>query len=91
VNARDVGVSYFLFGVAAALSGYVVRPWRSRCQLAAVTALAANVAVRPTFTELGHLTAFGVGLAAAQLVPNRDDAPYPSVGQREASSELPAS
>jgi hypothetical protein len=56
-----------------------------------VTALAANVAVRPTFTELGHLTAFGVGLAAAQLVPNRDDAPYPSVGQREASSELPAS
>ena len=91
VNARDVGVSYFLFGVAGALSGYVVRPWRSRCQLAAVVALSANVAVRPTFTELGHLTAFGVGLAAAPLVPNRDDAPYPSVSQREASSELPAS
>ena len=91
VNARDVGVSYFLFGVAGALSGYVVRPWRSRCQLAAVAALAANVAVRPTFTELGHLTAFGVGLAAVPLVPNRDDAPYPSVGRREASSELPAS
>ncbi len=31
VNARDVGVSYFLLGAAGSLSGYVQRPWQSRC------------------------------------------------------------
>jgi hypothetical protein len=62
VNARDVGVSYFVFGVTGALSGHVEWPWRSRCQAAAVLALVANVAVTPTFREVGHLTAFGVGL-----------------------------
>ncbi len=82
VNARDVGVSYFVLGVAGALSGYVVRPWRSRCQLGAVVALATNVAVRPTFTELGHLTAFSVGLAAVPLAPNRDDEAYPTAALR---------
>jgi hypothetical protein len=78
VNARDVGVSYFVFGVAGALSGYVRRTWRSRCQVAAVVALAGNAAVRPTFTEVGHLTAFVVGLAATPLVPDRDHMTYPS-------------
>jgi hypothetical protein len=78
VNARDVGVSYFVFGVAGALSGYIQRPWRPRCQVATVAALAGNAAVRPTFTELGHLTAFVVGLAASRLAPDRDDMTYPS-------------
>jgi hypothetical protein len=72
VNARDVGVSYFVFGVTGALSGHVERPWRSRCQAAALLALVANIAVTPTFTEVGHLTAFGVGLAAVPLTPDRD-------------------
>jgi hypothetical protein len=77
VNARDVGVSYFVFGVAGALSGYVQRPWRARCQGAALAALAGNAVVRPTYTELGHLTAFVVGLAAIPLTPDRDDMTYP--------------
>jgi hypothetical protein len=76
VAARDVGVSYFVFGTAGTLSGYVPRPWRSRCQAATVTALLANIAVRPTFTEVGHLTAFLVGLAAIPLAPDRDEKPY---------------
>lgn len=80
VDARDVGVSYFLLGVAGALTGYVARPWRSRSQLAAVGALTANAAARPTFTEVGHLTAFAVGLAAIPLAPRRDRMPYPAVG-----------
>ena len=78
VNARDVGVSYFVFGAAGALSGYVRRPWRSRCQVAALAALAGNATVRPTFTEVGHLTAFVVGLAAIPLAPDRDHMTYPS-------------
>lgn len=77
VNARDVGVSYFVLGVAGALSGYVRRPWRSRCQTAALAAFAGNAALRPTFTEVGHLTAFAVGLAAVPLAPDRDQATYP--------------
>ncbi|WP_101947914.1 rhomboid-like protein [Mycobacterium sp. 3519A] len=72
VAARDVGVSYFLLGVAGTLSGYVRTPWRLRCQGAAVAALTANVVVRPTFTEVGHLTAFLVGLAAIPLAPDRE-------------------
>lgn len=77
VNARDVGVSYFLFGVGGALSGYVQPPWRTRGQVAGVAVLTANVAIRPTFTEVGHLVAFLVGLAAAPFVPDRDENPYP--------------
>lgn len=77
VAARDVGVSYFVFGTAGTLSGYVAPPWWSRCQAATLTALFVNVAVRPTFSEVGHLTAFLVGLAAIPLAPDRDEATYP--------------
>lgn len=66
-RTRDVGVSYFVLGVAGALTGHARRPWRSRYQLAGVGALAVNAAVRPTHTEVGHLTAFVVGLAAALM------------------------
>lgn len=79
VNARDVGVSYFVLGVAGTLTGYVAPRWRSRTQATAVAALTANAALRPTFTEVGHLTSFLVGLAAVPLAPDRDRSPYPSV------------
>jgi hypothetical protein len=72
VAARDVGVSYFVFGVAGTLSSYVPRPWRSGCQAVTLAALVGNVLVRPTFTEVGHLTAFVVGLAAIPLAPDPD-------------------
>ncbi|UUO01395.1 hypothetical protein M4D79_23315 [Mycolicibacterium novocastrense] len=78
-NARDVGVSYFVLGVAGALSGYTREPWRSGAQAVAALALAGNVAARPTFTEVGHLTAFLVGLAAVPLAPDRDQQPYPDI------------
>jgi hypothetical protein len=79
VNARDVGVSYFLLGVAGTLTGYVAPPWRARSQLTAVATLTVNAAARPTFTEVGHLTALLVGLAATPLAPGRDRLPYPPV------------
>ncbi|MGO4442484.1 rhomboid-like protein [Mycobacterium sp. 2YAF39] len=77
VNARDVGVSYFVFGVAGTLTGYVRPPWRSRIQIGAVATLAGNALLRPTFTEVGHLTALVVGLTAIPLAPDREDLPYP--------------
>jgi hypothetical protein len=67
VAARDVGVSYFALGVVGALSSDVPPRWRATSQAAAVAALGANVAHRPTFTEVGHLTAFVVGLSASPL------------------------
>jgi hypothetical protein len=87
VNARDVGVSYFVFGVAGALSGYMQRPWRTSCQVAVLAALTGNVAVRPTFSELGHLTAFVVGLAAIPLAPDRHRLPYPAA-RRQATGPV---
>ena len=45
VDARDVGVSYFVLGVAGTLSGYVRPPWQSRSQVSAVAALGVNAAV----------------------------------------------
>jgi hypothetical protein len=44
-----------------------------------VAMLFANFVVRPTFTEVGHLTAFLVGLAAIPLAPDRDAAAYPAL------------
>ena len=60
-NARDVGVSYFMLGIAGRMTGQLLQPWRLRSQAAGTGALMANVAVNPTFTELGHLSAFLVG------------------------------
>ncbi len=85
-NARDVGVSYFLLGVGGTLTGYVRPHWRRRCQLAAVVALTANALARPTFTEIGHLTAFLVGLVAIPMAPHRDAMPYPRRAGRHHSA-----
>jgi hypothetical protein len=76
-NASDVGVSYFLLGVAGVLSAYVPRRYRWACRGAAVTALTANVVVRPTFTEVGHLSAYLTGLALGPLAPDAQGRPYP--------------
>jgi len=79
VNARDVGVSYFMLGTAGILTGYLRRPGQRRWQIAGASALAVNAIVRPTFTEVGHLTAFLVGMAAVPLAPNRDRLSYPQI------------
>lgn len=76
-NASDVGVSYFLLGVAGALSAYVPRRYRWACRGAAVGVLTVNAVVRPTFTEVGHLSAYLSGLALSPLAPDADRRPYP--------------
>jgi hypothetical protein len=76
-NASDVGVSYFLFGVAGVLSAYLPRQYRWPCRGAAVAVLTTNVVVRPTFTEVGHLSAYLTGLALGPLAPDRNRRPYP--------------
>ncbi|MBO0677827.1 hypothetical protein JRC04_10165 [Mycolicibacterium sp. S2-37] len=82
-DASDVGVSYFLLGVAGVLSAYVPQRYRWACRGAAVTVLTTNVLVRPTFTEVGHLSAYLTGLAFGPLAPDADRRPYPGT-QRHA-------
>lgn len=76
-EARDVGVSYFLLGVAGTLSAYLPVRHRRRVRAAALAVLTANTAVRPTFTEVGHLTAFVTGLSLSVLANGRERCPYP--------------
>lgn len=76
-DARDVGVSYFVLGVAGALTAFAPQPWRTRARVAGLAALAVDVAVQPTFTEVGHATAFVVGLSAPAWIPAAPDRPLP--------------
>ncbi|BBZ26678.1 hypothetical protein MMAD_09730 [Mycolicibacterium madagascariense] len=78
-DARDVGVSYFAFGVIATLAGYARPPWRRRSQVAGLAVLGGIAGAAPTYTAIGHLVAFAVGLAAVPLAPDRDGQPYPAV------------
>jgi hypothetical protein len=78
-NARDVGVSYFFLGVAGALSAYVPPPYRLPSRAVLLVALTANAVARPTFTEVGHLSAYVVGLAMAPAAPGTQARPYPGI------------
>ncbi|MDO3639321.1 rhomboid-like protein [Mycolicibacterium arseniciresistens] len=66
-NARDVGVSYFVLGVAGAASRYLPRRYRAGAQVLGAGALVVDVVVQPTYTEVGHLTAFLTGLGLTRL------------------------
>jgi hypothetical protein len=70
-NAHDVGVSYFLLGVAGAAATYLPSRHRPVARAAAAATLAIDVAVQPTYTEVGHLTSFLTGLALTPLARRR--------------------
>lgn len=78
-DAHDVGVSYFLLGVAGTLTAYLPRRYRTRVRAASLAVLAGNAAARPTFTEIGHLSAFATGLALGPLATDGDLRPYPGI------------
>jgi tRNA(Arg) A34 adenosine deaminase TadA len=67
VDARDVGVSYFVVGIAGVLCYRVPRRWRW-VYLGALVAIAVGaLAIRFDFTSLGHLCALLLGLACYPL------------------------
>jgi tRNA(Arg) A34 adenosine deaminase TadA len=71
VDARDVGVSYFVVGVAGVLFYRIPRRWRwAYLGALAVIAVSALVA-RTNFTSLGHLCALLLGLACYPLTRGR--------------------
>jgi hypothetical protein len=75
IDARDIGVSYFVVGIVGALTYHVARPWRW-LYLAGMVALAgAALLTQPGFTPLGHLLSLLVGLACYPLVRARTARP----------------
>ena len=56
MSAREVGVTYFPWGISGEMTGYSPPRWRLRGRAARVAALPANVAVTPTFTAVGQLS-----------------------------------
>lgn len=73
LNARDVGVSYFIVGTMGVLTYFIARPWRWWYLGAAVVWFAVPVAVSDAFTPVGHLCALLIGLAAYPLTRGRRD------------------
>ena len=68
VVARDVGVSYGFFAVAA-VAAYLLAPRYRIGYLAAIIGyVVAAAALFHTFTDFGHLTAVAIGLACYPLV-----------------------
>ena len=67
INARDIGVSYFLIGIAGVLTYRVPRPWRWLYLAAILLVVGVPLLVSPGFTPLGHFTALLVGWACYPL------------------------
>ena len=65
----DVGVSYGFAAVAGVLAYRMGRRQAVAYAVAGLAVLALVLAVHRTFTDLGHLLAFAVGLACLPLVP----------------------
>ncbi|WP_245905780.1 rhomboid-like protein [Mycolicibacterium palauense] len=70
-NARDIGVSYFLAGIAGVLTYGIVAPWRWVYLGLASTAVVVPLLTDPGFTPVGHCCALLVGLAWYPLTRRR--------------------
>jgi hypothetical protein len=67
IDARDIGVSYFVVGIVGVLVYRIASPWRWVYLVAAILVFAGMFAVRTDFTQLGHLCALLLGLACYPL------------------------
>jgi hypothetical protein len=79
VNARDIGVSYFLFGVIAVLTYRIASPWRWG-YLAILLAIfgypLTHIALKDlNFTAIGHFTAIFIGLCCYPMARHRKGRP----------------
>lgn len=67
-TATDVGVSYGLVAVVGLLTADVPGRWRPRIVIAVTVVLAGVLVTGRSFTDLGHLVAWALGLALSVLV-----------------------
>ncbi|MBS9534135.1 hypothetical protein KIH27_11115 [Mycobacterium sp. M1] len=65
--ARDIGVSYFLAGMAAVLTYRVRRPWRWGYLAALLVIFMVPLVIHLDFTAIGHFAAVVIGLCCYPL------------------------
>jgi hypothetical protein len=75
INARDIGVSYFVVGILGVLTYHIARPWRWGYLAVAVLVFVVALIISPNFTPFGHFFALLIGLSCYPLVRGRDRAP----------------
>ena len=71
IDARDIGVSYFVVGIVGVLTYRIPSPWRWVYLAAAVLVFATSLAIKRDFTQLGHFSALVLGLACYPLTRRR--------------------
>jgi hypothetical protein len=71
IDARDIGVSYFVVGIVGVLVYRIAPPWRWVYLAAAILVFATSLAVKRDFTQLGHFSALLLGLACYPLTRRR--------------------
>jgi len=71
IDARDIGVSYFVVGIVGVLAYRIAPPWRWVYLAVAILVFATSLAVKRDFTQLGHFSALLLGLACYPLTRRR--------------------
>ncbi|MEU2040406.1 rhomboid-like protein [Nocardia niwae] len=71
IDARDIGVSYFLAGIIGILTYHLARPWRWLYLGGILGWFAVPLLIHPTFTGIGHYSAMLIGLAAYPITRRR--------------------
>ncbi len=71
IDARDIGVSYFVVGIVGVLTYHIPPRWRWLYLIAALVVFGVSLAVKHDFTQLGHFTALLIGLACYSLTRSR--------------------
>lgn len=75
VHARDIGVSYFLVGVAAVLTYHIAPPWRWGYLAILITVFGVALIAEPDFTATGHICAIFIGLSFEPMARHRGGRP----------------
>ena len=71
IDARDIGVSYFVVGIVGVLTYHIPPRWRWLYLIAALVVFGVSLAFKHDFTQLGHFTALLIGLACYSLTRSR--------------------
>jgi hypothetical protein len=71
IDARDIGVSYFVVGIVGVLTYHIPPRWRWLYLVGTVVIFGVSLAVKRDFTQLGHFSALLLGLTCYPLARSR--------------------
>jgi hypothetical protein len=71
IDARDIGVSYFVVGIVGVLAYHIPPRWRWVYLVTALVVFGVSLAVKRDFTQLGHFSALLIGLGCYPLTRSR--------------------